>query len=112
MDGKENLDETKLEQMHFYAEQSRAGIVISAQATDDQLNVVINNQNASKPGRPDIQLIGLKPVLSTLQYCRNGYFGIAVHNKENIKFVIDALNSELAELRQQIAMRERNNEQH
>lgn len=112
MDGKQNLDETKLEQTRFYAEQSRGGIIVSTQATDDQLNVVINNQDASPTGRSIVQLIGLKSPFNTLEYSKNECFGIAIHDKENIKFVIDALNSELAEARQQIAIEEGNHEQH
>lgn len=110
---KTNFDESKVEKMRFYSEYSRNGIIVSTQATDDGFNVIINALGApQKVGHSAVGRIGLDTTYRTLKHGQSDFLGFYVHGKDNVKFMIDSLNSQLAELRQRIALQEKNDEQH
>lgn len=108
-----NFDESKAEKTRFYSECSRNGIIVSTQATDDGFNIIINALGApQKAGRSAIGQISLDTTYHTLKHGQNDFLGFYVHGKDNAKFMIDSLNSQLAELRQRIVLQEDNDEQH
>lgn len=110
-----NFDEKLREKTQFYQEINNKGTVISIQATDDRLNIIINNtENQSNYGNPMLSQIGLRNPLNSVGYNPSGFCGISIHGKQDIVDSIDVINSMLAELRQHITSQGKyeSNEQH